>query len=49
MVARLALGEDLVGSDVQGDEECSGAVADVDVRHAFDVVEPKGTMRLGAL
>ena len=48
-VARPALGEDLAGGDVQGGKEGGGAVADVAVRHAFDVAEPEGQEGLGAL
>ena len=48
-MARLVLGKDPAGDDIQGGEECGGAVADVAVRHAFDVVEPEGPKRLGAL
>ena len=47
--ARPALGEDPAGGDVQGGEEGGGAVADVAVRHAFDVAQPQGQEGLGAL
>ena len=48
-MAPLALGEDPAGGNVQGGEEGGGAVADVAVRHAFDVAQPQGQEGLGAL
>ena len=48
-VVQQALGEDLAGGDVQGGEEGSGAVAEVAVRHAFNVAEPEGQDGLGTL
>ncbi len=48
-VARLALGQDLAGGNVQGGEEGGGAVADIAMRHAFDVAQSEGQEGLGAL
>ena len=47
-VARLALGKDRAGGDIQSGEEGGGAMADVAVRHAFDVAESEGQEGLGA-
>ena len=48
-VASLALGERLAVGRVEGGEQGGGAVADIVVGDAFDVAEPHGQHRPGAL
>ena len=48
-VAPLALEEHFSGGDVESGEQGCGAVADVVVGHPFDVAEPHGQRRPGAL
>ena len=47
-VARLAVGEDGAGGDVEGGKQGGGAMADIVVGDAFDIAQPHGQHGLGA-
>lgn len=48
-MALLALTDDLAASDVQGGEQCGGAMSDVIMGDTFDIAQPHGQYGLGTV